>query len=227
MPRRFDTCAPTSRAYNAASPISCLRVPDCHEIHLPPLAGIRRRLRARPVSTRTVAADLAYPPTVRKPVVDTYHGVAVTDDYRWLEDDNSADVKAWVDAQNKLARAYLDSIAQRPEIARRVGELLRAKTIRRYGFEFRQRLFAMKLAPPANQPMLVVLPPDGNIAKETVVLDPNALDAKGRTTIDFYRASYRRQARRRVAVDRWQRSGNGVRLRRGDAQAPARRRPGQ
>ncbi len=99
-------------------------------------------------------------------------------------------MKAWVATQNKLARTYLDSIAQRPEIARRVGKLLRAKTIRRYGFEFRQRLFAMKLAPPANQPMLVMLPPDGNIAKESVVLDPNALDAKGHTTIDFYRASY-------------------------------------
>jgi len=136
------------------------------------------------------AADMTYPPTVRKPVVDTYHGVAVSDDYRWLEADNAPDVKAWVAEQNKVTRAYLDGIAQRPEIARRAGGLLRAKTIRRYGFEFRQRLFAMKRAPPANQPLLVVLPADGNIAKETVVLDPNVLDAKGRTTIDFYRASF-------------------------------------
>ena len=111
------------------------------------------------------AADMTYPPTVRKPVVDTYHGVAVSDDYRWLEADNAPDVKAWVAEQNKVARAYLDGIAQRPEIARRAGELLRAKTIRRYGFEFRQRLLAMKRAPPANQPLLVVLPADGNIAK--------------------------------------------------------------
>jgi len=136
------------------------------------------------------AADMTYPPTVRKPVVDTYHGVAVSDDYRWLEADDTPDVKAWVAEQNKITRAYLDGIAQRPEIARRASELLRAKTIRRYGFEFRQRLFAMKRAPPANQPLLVVLPADGNIAKETVVLDPNVLDAKGRTTIDFYRASF-------------------------------------
>ena len=136
------------------------------------------------------AADMTYPPTARKPVVDTYHGVAVTDDYRWLEDDNSPDVKAWVEAQNKLTRAYLDGIAQRPEIARRVGELLRAKTVNRFAFQFRQRLFAMKAAPPANQSMLVMLPPDGDIAKETVVLDPNVVDAKGRTTIDFYRASF-------------------------------------
>jgi prolyl oligopeptidase len=142
------------------------------------------------VSWSTSAADMTYPPTVRKPIVETYHGVAVTDDYRWLEDDNAPDVKAWIDAQNKLTRAYLDGIAQRPEIAKRVGELLRAKTIRRFGFQFRRHLFAMKAAPPANQPLLVMLPPDGNIAKERVVLNPNVLDAKGRTTIDFYKASY-------------------------------------
>jgi len=138
----------------------------------------------------TLATDMSYPPTARRPVVDTYHGVAVTDDYRWLEDDNAPDVKAWVAEQNKFTRAYLDGIAQRPEIAKRVGELLRAKTIRRYGFQFRQRMFAMKFAPPSNQPVLVMLPPDGNIAKETVVLDPNVLDAKGRTTIDFFKPSY-------------------------------------
>jgi len=133
---------------------------------------------------------MAYPPTPRKPVVDTYHGVAVTDDYRWLEDDNSPEVKAWIDAQNKVTRAYLDGIAQRPEIARRVAALLNAKTVRRFNFEFRQRLFAIKFAPPASQPLLVTLPPDGNVAKETVLLDPNVLDKTGRTTIDFYKPSY-------------------------------------
>ena len=111
-------------------------------------------------STNTAAGtDMAYPPTPLKPVVDTYHGVAVTDDYRWLEDDNSPEVKAWIDAQNKVTRAYLDGIAQRPEIARRVAALLNARTVRRFNFEFRQRLFAIKFAPPSSQPLLVTLPP--------------------------------------------------------------------
>ena len=142
------------------------------------------------VAQLTKATDMSYPATPRTPVVDTYHGVAVTDDYRWLEDDNSPEVKAWVAAQNLATRAYMDGIAQRPEIARRVGELLRAKTVSRYDFQLRKQLFALKVAPPANQPMLVMLPPDGDIAKEKVVLDPNVLDKRGRTTIDFYRASY-------------------------------------
>ena len=142
------------------------------------------------VTSIVEANDMSFPPTPRVPVVDTYHGVAVTDDYRWLEDDNSPEVAAWVAAQNEATRTYMDGIAQRPEIAKRVGELLRAKTISRYSFQLRQHLFALKVAPPANQPILVMLPPDGDIAKEKVVLDPNVLDKRGRTTIDFYKASY-------------------------------------
>ncbi len=141
-------------------------------------------------TSSAIAADLDYPSSPRIPVVDVYHGASVTDDYRWLEDDNSPEVKAWVVAQNKLTREYLDRIAQRPEIVRRVRALLTAKTTYRFEFEFRQRLFAKKYSPPANQPVLVVLPPDGSVAKETVVVDPNALDKTGRTTIDFYKASY-------------------------------------
>ncbi len=138
----------------------------------------------------THAADVAYPPTARKPVVDTYHGIAVTDDYRWLEDDNSPDVKAWVVEQNKLTRSFLDGIAQRPEIARRVTKLLGAKTISRFEFQFRKQLFALKNAPPANQPMLVAMPVDAEVARERVLLDPNILDKSGHTAIDFYKASY-------------------------------------
>ena len=48
----------------------------------------------------------------------------------------------------------------------------------------------MKDQPPKNQPVLVVLPPDADAGKERVILDPTVLDAKGRTTIDFYRASW-------------------------------------
>ena len=116
--------------------------------------------------------------------------MAVTDDYRWLEDGSAADVKAWIAAQNQFTRAYLDAIPQRPEIARRVGELLRARAVRRNDFELRGQLFAMRNAPPNNQPQLVVMPANGDVAKERVVVDPLAIDPSGKTTIDFYRASY-------------------------------------
>ena len=179
-----------ARAYNAASPIPAGIAPQSMTTLRLPLPAIVAVLVFTFAASGVNAADSVYPQSPRKPVVDTYHGVAVTDDYRWLEDDNAPEVKAWVADQNKAARAYLDGIAQRPEVARRVAGFLNAKRVRHYDFEFRRHLFAIKFAPPANQSILVVMPADGNVAKATVVLDPNVLDKTGHTTIDFYRASF-------------------------------------
>jgi prolyl oligopeptidase len=138
-----------------------------------------------------IAGPLDYPPTQRQPVKDTYHGVTVTDDYRWLEDDSGAEVKRWVTEQNVFSRRYLDAIRERPSIAKEVGELLRTAPVRRFDFHYRGgRLFAMKMQPPKNQPLLVVLPPSGDVRAEQVIIDPNALDPSGRTAIDFYVPSY-------------------------------------
>ena len=141
-------------------------------------------------SAPALAAGPDYPPTERRPVTETYHGVTVVDEYRWLEDDASPEVKRWVGEENALTRRYLDALAQRPAIAARVGELLRTSPVRRYDFEYRGRLFALKLQPPKNQPILVALPVSGDIRGERVVLDLNALDPSGKTAIDFFRPSY-------------------------------------
>lgn len=55
--------------------------------------------------------------------VDNYFGTEVPDPYRWLEDDNSAETKAWVEAQNKVTFAYLDSIPYRDRIRTRLEEI--------------------------------------------------------------------------------------------------------
>jgi prolyl oligopeptidase len=143
------------------------------------------------VTMTAAAVDARYPATPKRPVSDTYHGVTVVDDYRWLEDDANAEVKRWASEQNAATRRYLDGIAQRPAIAARVGELLRSAPMQHYDFEYREQLFAMKSQPPQNQPLLVVLPPSADVGAERVILDPNELDdGKGRTTIDFYKPSY-------------------------------------
>src|SRR5438105_2247404 len=84
----------------------------------------------------TVAAAADHPPTAKRAVTDVYHGVSVTEDYRWLEDDASSDVRRWVAEQNATTRAYLDAILQRPAIGARVTELLRTAPIRRYDFRY-------------------------------------------------------------------------------------------
>ena len=50
-----------------------------------------------------------YPETKTVDTVDTYFDIAVKDPYRWLEDDRSADTKAWVEAQNKATFGYLEN----------------------------------------------------------------------------------------------------------------------
>jgi len=132
-----------------------------------------------------------YPAAARIPVVEVFHGVQVVDDYRWLEDDSSPQVKAWVREENALTRKVLDGVPQRMEIARRVRELLSATTISRFSLTYRGGVvFALKSAPPKNQPALVVIPATLDVGQERVVLDPAVLDPTGRTTIDFYTPSY-------------------------------------
>src|SRR5215831_7017246 len=143
------------------------------------------------VTAGAAAAQPQYPTTQKRPVTDTYHGVTVTEDYRWLEDDASPEVKRWVAEQNAVTRGVIDAVPQRAEIGSRVAELLRTAPVRRYDFQYRgAKLFALKIQPPKNQPILVVLPSSGDVAAERVVLDPNALDPSGRTTIDFFTPSF-------------------------------------
>jgi prolyl oligopeptidase len=64
-----------------------------------------------------------YPASRKVEQADTYHGVSVADPYRWLEDDNSPETAAWVDAQNKVTFGYLDRIPFRPNLLKRVRAL--------------------------------------------------------------------------------------------------------
>jgi prolyl oligopeptidase len=65
----------------------------------------------------------SYPPTERGTTVDRIHGVDVADPYRWLEDATRADVQAWMTAQHDAARAHLDALPRRSEIAARIAAL--------------------------------------------------------------------------------------------------------
>src|ERR1700686_811468 len=66
---------------------------------------------------------LAYPQPKRGDQVDDYHGVKVADPYRWLEDTDSADTHAWVEAENRLTFAYLEKIPYRQAIHDRLTKL--------------------------------------------------------------------------------------------------------
>lgn len=125
--------------------------------------------------------------TPKKPVTDEYQGVKVQDDYQWLEKDDDPAVKAWSDAQNQRARKYLDQLPDRAAIEKQLTDWY-AKTSPSYsGIVSRPGiLFAFKFQPPKQQQMLVTLSSADDLKSEKVVLDPNKLDATGKTAIDWF-----------------------------------------
>ena len=125
--------------------------------------------------------------TQKKPHSDAYHGVTVEDPYQWLENDEDSQVKAWSDTQSQRTRAYLDKLPDRAAIEKQLTEWY-AKTSPSY-FSLVSRpgiLFAMKFQPPKQQPLLVTLVSADDLKSEKVVLEPNVLDAKGTTAIDWF-----------------------------------------
>src|SRR5438093_1890565 len=75
------------------------------------------------IAVHAAGGRLAYPDSPKVDQIDDYHGVKVADPYRWLEDLDSAQTKAWVEAQNKLTFGYLDEIPTRPPIKDRLTKL--------------------------------------------------------------------------------------------------------
>src|SRR5690349_9350780 len=134
-------------------------------------------------------STLRYPDTPRDRVIETYHGVAVPDDYRWLENGQDPAVKAWSAKQLALTRRVLDALPQHEALEARFRELYAHSPVRYGDFIERGSLFALKTQPPRNQPMLVVMKSPGDVRSERVLLDPNKLDAHGTTAIDFYAPS--------------------------------------
>ena len=142
-----------------------------------------------PVTTTTARAPAKsspYPESVKKPVVEDYFGTKVTDDYRWMEDAKDANVVAWTDAQNKVTRGKLDAMEGRAKVRARVAELLSQRPA---SFDevtvSGEQVFALKMQPPKQQPFLVLYA-DAAKQNEKLVLDPNVLDASGKTAIDFF-----------------------------------------
>ena len=141
-----------------------------------------------PASTlkRPMTYRLAYPETVKQEIMDDYHGTKVADPYRWLEDDNAPDTKAWVTAQNKVTFSYLDQIPERAKLRERLTKLW---NFERYGIPFKQggRYFYSKNDGLQNQSVLYVA--DSLNTAPRVLLDPNKLSSDGTVALSGYRLS--------------------------------------
>jgi prolyl oligopeptidase len=129
---------------------------------------------------------LAYPDAKKVDHVDDYHGTKIADPYRWLEDLDSDDTHAWVEAENKLTHAYLDEIPARAQIKQRLTKLWNYE---RYSTPFKEggRYFYSKNNGLQNQSVLYTTTSLDTEPK--VLLDPNTLSSDGTVALSGFRIS--------------------------------------
>lgn len=125
-------------------------------------------------------ARLDYPQTRKVDHVDTYHGIAVPDPYRWLEDDNSPETAQWVAAENKVTFGYLEQIPYRAQLKARLEALFNypkyGAPSRKGGFFFFSKNDGLQ-----NQSILYIQ--KGLTGTPEVLIDPNAWSADGTTRL--------------------------------------------
>ena len=134
----------------------------------------------------TILAQLPAIPTAREPVTNIYHGVAVVDNYQWLEDAANPTVRDWNRLQNERTRGYFDKLDFHDGLAQQLSELI-ADESASYGLADCRGgiIFATRFKPPAQQPVLVRLNSISPPALRKVVFDPNAWNTNGTTSMDW------------------------------------------
>jgi prolyl oligopeptidase len=126
------------------------------------------------------------PPTRTDNVVDNYHGVKVRDPYRWLEDQNSPETRAWINAQNQFAEPILRTLPGRASIEARLGQLMKVDSAQvpaaRNG-----RYFFLRRA--ANQDLSVLEMRSGLRGPGRTLVDPHPLSPDHSTSVELVGAS--------------------------------------
>jgi len=128
---------------------------------------------------------LTYPVARCEDTVEVYHGTEVAAPYRWLEDPDSEETRAWVTAQNAISSSWLAAVPERDAIHARLKQLWNYE---RFGVPEKhgERTFFSKNDGLQNQSVLYVVDPvapvdngDDGDAEPRVLLDPNTLSADG------------------------------------------------
>lgn len=133
-----------------------------------------------------------HPATERQDIVETLHGVAVADPYRWLEDASKPAVQSWMTAQNDFARRRLDALPGRAALETRLAELSYVETVST-PYRRGERYFYSRRHADKEKAVIYWREGDG---PEKVLLDPNAMSEGGRN----------------VSIGRWAPDHDGIRV---------------
>lgn len=149
-------------------------------------AGTLSLLVLAAVAVGSGTSQAAPPATSRDSVVDVLHGVRVADPYRWLEDQNSSQTRAWIDAEDKYTHSLIDGLAGREKLKARLTELMKVDStgmpVERHG-----RYFFMRRR--ADQNLYVLYVRQGLHGQDEVLIDPHPLSADHSTSVSMFDVS--------------------------------------
>jgi len=128
-----------------------------------------------------------YPPARREDVVEQIHGFLVADPYRWLEDPDSEQTRAWLAGQDALLADYLASLRDRRALAARITELLAAGSVGAPTWRGERRFFTRRAGGQDHAVLCTATPAGG----ERILIDPAAIDNTGTTTLDDWQPDHR------------------------------------
>ena len=133
-------------------------------------------------ATKNALIPVNYPTTKKVDQIDKYHDTEIKDEYRWLEDDNAEDTKAWVGEQNTVTKGYLDQIPFRKKIRERYEELYNYPKL---SSPFKAGAYYFFYKNDGLQNQSVIYYQKGLDGKPEVFIDPNALSEEGTTAISL------------------------------------------
>ncbi len=135
------------------------------------------------LGTTLLAQQFQYPVAKKGDQVDVYHGTKVADPYRWMEDDQSAQTAAWVEAENKVTFPYLEAIPFRAQLQARVKDV---SNYAKYSSPSRKGPYYFFSKNDGLQDQSVLYIQKGLEGTPEVLIDPNKWEGGGTTRLGTF-----------------------------------------
>ena len=137
-------------------------------------------LSAAPSQKPAVAKLPAPPATAPKAVTETLQGVAVTDNYRWLENQDAPETRAWIDGENAYTDKILGNLPDKPRFAKRIEELQKVDVMTTPDVRGGRYFFTKRAA---GQDLFSIYMREGAAGPDILLIDPAPLSPKHTTSI--------------------------------------------
>jgi prolyl oligopeptidase len=165
MPHRID------RSVDSHRPIACGRLAiSCLLLMIVSPLSVHAQPRATP------------PRTKMQPVTDVLHGIELVDPYRWLEDQQSPETRAWIEQQNRYTDEVVGNWPGRRQIVARLEELMKVEDVS-LPVVRGTRYFFLKRA--ADQDLSTICLREGRDGDDQVLIDPHTLSPDGSQTVNL------------------------------------------